>query len=133
VVIYKAIPSQIEYVPENLGDTSLMKHFREATLMFNDYAFTFGEMGFRSDLSASLELQLFQAEGNGDYGTPTYGGAIYGGAANARPFGTYIPRNKQRCRFIVVAFNHDASRENFEITGYSVTYNDSTSERAYRN
>lgn len=133
IIIYKAIPSSFEYVPENLGDSSLLKHFREATLMFDDYAFTFGEMGFRSDVSASLEPQLFPGDGNGDYGTPGYGDAIYGGGSNQRPFRTYVPRNKQRCRFIIVTFNHDAARENFSLLGYSVTYADSTSERAYKN
>ena len=133
VTIFKAIPCSIEYAPENLGDTSLMKHFREATIMFDEYAFTFGEIGFRSDLSASLELQIFPGDGNGDYGTPDYGDSIYGGNSNSRPIRTYVPRNKQRARFITVAFNHDAARENFEITGYSVTYSGSTTERAYKN
>ena len=132
MIIYKAIRCFVEYAPENLGDTSLLKHFREATLMFDQYDFTFGKMGFRSDLSANLDSQLFEAGGQGDYGASVYGEEVYGGLSNEIPFRTYVPRNKQRCRMIYLSFAHTAARESFKLVGYSVTYKEKTTTRGYR-
>jgi len=132
ITVYKAIACFVEYAPENLGDTSLLKHFREATLMFDQYDFTFGQMGFRSDLSASISTQLFTAGGNGDYGSSVYGEEVYGGLSNEIPFRTYVPLDKQRCRMIYISFEHTAARESFKLIGYSVTYKEKTSSRGYR-
>jgi len=131
-ITFQAIDCFVEYAPENLGDSSLGKQFREATLMFDQYNFTFGEMGFRSDLVAAMSTQLFQGEGTGDYGAQVYGEQTYGGNANERPFRTYVPRNQQRCRHIIISFGHQAARESFMLNGYSVTYNDSTNSRSYK-
>jgi hypothetical protein len=129
---FQAIECFVEYAPETIGDASLGKQIREATLMFDQYNFTFGVMGFRSDLSAARMEQQFQGEGNGDYGTQVYGEKIYGGLANERPFRTYVPRNHQRCRMLYISFRHQAARENFLLNGYSITYNESTTPRFYK-
>lgn len=132
VTIYENIPSEIEWAPESVGDVSLEKQFREATLMFDQFNFSSGEFTFRSDLSDNNEGTEFFAEGNGIYGGQVYGEKTYGGNASQIPHRTYVPRNKQRCRFILLRFIHNAAREKFAITGYSVTFNQSVTQRAYR-
>jgi hypothetical protein len=44
---------------------------------------------------------------------------------------TYIPANKQRCRFIQAYFAHNSAREKWAIFGISYTLR-VLSERAYR-
>ena len=131
--IYEAIISSIEWSAATLGDASLQKHFREATIMFDQYNFNIGVVSFRSDISDSYESVEFTGEGNGAYGSQPYGVlAVFGGLANQRPFRTYVPRSKQRCRFIIVKFTHKGSREKYAVTGYSLTYKNQSSERAFK-
>jgi hypothetical protein len=132
VTLYKAIDCFVEYGPENLGNPSVGKQFREAKLFFDQYNFTFASMGFRSDVYASRQETLFQGEGNGDYGTQIYGEKIYGGLSNEKPFRTYIPRNYQRCIHLILSLRHKAARESFKLNGYAVTYKEETSERYYK-
>lgn len=132
-LIFKAINCEVEWAPEHLGDPSLKKQFREATVEFDQFNFSVGNVSFRSDLSDNYEGTNFNAEGNGSFGEGIYGEDTYGGQANQRPLRTYIPRNKQRSRFVTVKFMHKAARESFAVTGYSVTYTGPTTEKAYRN
>ena len=131
VTIFSAIPCEIEWTPESVGDVSLMKQFREATLMFDQFNFSNGTFSFRSDLSDNYEDSEFFGEGTGCFGCDNYGETTYGGNSNQIPHRTYVPRNKQRCRFLNIRFLHDAAREKFVVTGYSVTYNGGATERAY--
>lgn len=131
-IIYEAIISTIEWTPITLDEASLLKHFREATVMFDQYNFNLGLVEFRTDIADAYEGTTFIAEGNGAYGSQVYGEDVFGGLANQRPFRTYVPRNKQRCRFIIVRFTHKGSREKYAVTGYSVTYKEQASERAYK-
>lgn len=131
-LIFKGIPVDIEYAAETLGDASLRKQIRTASLQFDQLYFTKAKIGFRSDISGDLETQEFEGEGNGAFGMQVYGAKIYGGSGGERPFRTWVPRNKQRCRFIYVSFQHGIARENFELIGYSLTYNSKSSPRAYQ-
>jgi len=132
VTIFNSIKPSIEWSPDTIGSASSLKQIYESTLMFDQYNFTFGEISFRSDLSEHLETVVFEAEGNGAFGSQVYGEKVYGGLGNQRPFRTYVPRNKQRCRFILIGFTHIAGREIFRLNGYSLAFNADTSERAYR-
>jgi hypothetical protein len=132
VTLFSAIPCEIEWTPDSVGDVSLMKQFREATIMFDQFNFSNGIFSFRSDLSDNYEDSNFFGEGTGCFGCDEYGETTYGGNSNQIPHRTLVPRNKQRCRFINLRFLHDAAREKFIVTGYSVTYNGGASERAYK-
>ncbi|GAG62780.1 unnamed protein product, partial [marine sediment metagenome] len=131
-IIYKAIAAEVEYAPQHLGDVSLEKMFRESTLMFDQFNFSGGIFTFRTDLSDNYEGGDFSAEGTGDFGTQIFGDRTYGGYANQIPTRTWIPRNKMRCRFINVRFQHSGARETFGLNGYSLTFNDTTTEKAYQ-
>lgn len=131
-IVFEFIDSFIEYSPEVLNDASLGKHFSECSLLFDQFNFTFGTMGFRTDVYAERIETLFVGEGSGDYGTQVYGEKIYGGLANDRPFRTYVPRNYQRCRYITLSFRHNLARESFKLIGYSVTYKGDTTQRFYK-
>jgi hypothetical protein len=131
VVVFKGIKAKVQYAPETFGDASMSKHIREGTIMFENSTFTRGELGYKTDLSPGIENVQFTKSGNGDWGTFIWSGQNWGGGFSGIPFRTYIPRNKQRCRYIQAQYDHDSAREKWAIFGISYTF-EATSERAYR-
>jgi hypothetical protein len=131
-IVFSYIDAFIEYSPDTIGDASLGKHFSQASLLFDQFNFTFGTFGFRSDLYASRQEVLFPGDGNGDYGVQVYGEEIYGGLSNERSFRTYVPRNYQRGKYLTLSFRHLLARENFQLVGYSITHEGSPEKRFYK-
>lgn len=130
ITLYKGIKNNIIYVPETFGDPSIMKHVREATVMFENANFTTATVGFRSDLSPGFETITFQKSGKGDWGAFVWNEQNWGGGFSGVPFRTYIPRNKQRCRYLQMQYLHNSAREMWAIFGTSYTFK-GVSERAY--
>jgi hypothetical protein len=131
IILYKAIDSLVEWAPHTFGDTSMLKKVSEATLIFDTMDFTQGVVSYASDLSPGLVPVPFPAEGSGVWNQFQWGGCTWGGNGSSRPLRTYIPFNKQRCRFIVSEFEHNVARETYAIFGISLTW-EPVSSRAYR-
>lgn len=133
ITVYKAIPSSFTYSPNTMGDPINHKHLREATLMFETRTLTRGIMSFRTDLLPEFKAVPFNLDGNGIFGhVPNFGDGFFGGLSNSAPFRTYIPRQCQRCRFIIVRFEHKVAREDYRINGTSLTGEAGLSSRAFR-
>lgn len=133
--VYKAIPCEIQYAPITFGDPLGLKQIYEATMMFNNKAFTKATASFSSDLKPEFSSIDFYGQGNGIFGSysePGFGFGFFGGGSNAAPFRTIIPRESQRCRFMNVKFNHTVAREIWNLYGITLTGNSSESSRAYR-
>ena len=99
--------------------------------MFENSTFTRGTVGYRSDLSPGIETIPFNRSGKGDWGSFAWSNQNWGGGFSGVPFRTYIPRSKQRCRYIQSQFVHNSAREGWAIFGTSYTLR-AVSERAYR-
>jgi hypothetical protein len=133
IVIHKAIESSFVYSPNTMGDPINHKHLREATLMFETRTLTRGTLSFRTDLLPEFQDIPFNLDGNGIFGhTPNFGDGFFGGFSNSAPFRTYVPRQCQRCRFIVVKFTHKVAREDYRINGTTLTGETGLSSRAFR-
>lgn len=134
ITIYKAINSSFTYAPVTFKDPLSLKQVAEATLMFDNKAFTNATLSFASDLMPQFIEVPFNGDGNGIFGMGTgpFGGGLFGGASNAAPFRTYVPRDVQRCRYVVVQFNHAVARENYAINGLTLSGTVQESTRAYR-
>lgn len=134
LVIYKAIPTIITYAPVTFQDALNLKQVSEATLMFENKQFSEATLSFASDLQPAFVPIPFSGNGNGNFGMGTgpFGGGFFGGAANAAPFRTYIPRYVQRCRYIVARFTHNVALEKYSINGLSLSGTIGESTRAYR-
>lgn len=132
--VFKAIPTAFTYSPVTFKDALNIKQVSEATLMFENKQFTRATLAFKSDLIPNFINVLFNGNGNGNFGMGTgqFGGNFFGGGANAAPFRTYIPRDTQRCRYIVPRFTHLIALEKYSINGLTLTGNLSESSRAYR-
>ncbi len=131
LTVYKAIPSQVIWAPLSFGEPSMMKHVREGVMLFDNASLSDASMGFNTDLSPNFEDIPFVLEGDGSFGVFTYSATTWGGEGSGRPFRTYIPRQKQRCRFIRPRFQHKSAFYRYGIYGVGFTY-EITSEKAYR-
>jgi len=132
ITIFKAIESKFTYSPTTMGDPLMLKHIREATLMFENRAFSGGIMSFASDLLPAFQDVPFTLSGNGAFGYIPFGDGSFGGVANSAPFRTYVPRQCQRCRYLLVKFTHKTAREDYRLVGVTLTGEVGKSTRAYR-
>jgi len=132
LTVYKAIDSKIQWAPQTFNDPLGLKHIREATIMFENKAFTNEDLSFSSDLLPSFQTINFHGTGNGIFGFDDFGYNFFGGASNSPPFRTYIPRQVQRCRFLNVQFHHLAAREIYAIYGITLVGEIGLSSRAFR-
>lgn len=131
VTIYKHIEMIVEYQPQHFGDPSLQKQVRQGTFMFDQTNFYGGRIAYSSDLSQNFEYVPFTTDGIGDWGSETFGDAVWGGEGKEVPKRTYIPRAKQRCRFLKVLLEHSNAREIVKLNGISLDPR-AVSRRAYR-
>jgi hypothetical protein len=69
--------------------------------------------------------------GDGLWGADHYDTNPWGGSGQAAPFRTWIPKQKQRCRFIRARFQNNKSFTKFAIFGISYVF-EITGERAYK-
>jgi hypothetical protein len=129
--IYSAIYTDVIYAPLTFGDPQSFKQFREGTIMFEDNLFRTAEVAYKTDLSPSFASISFRGFVNGDWGGYNWGLQNWGGSGNQTPIRTYIPRDKQRGRYIYVRFKHENAYEKFSILGISISVRP-YSERAYR-
>lgn len=131
--VYKAISCEVIYSANTFGgDPSSLKHIREAQLMFDNLAFTKGIISFATDLLPMFEPVEFFADGNGIFGFTPFGEGFFGGASHGAPIRTYIPRNTQRCRYMIIKFNHEIAREKWSLYGITLTGETQLSSRAYK-
>lgn len=131
IVHYTAIQSTVIWAPIAFGDPSMMKHVRQATMLFDNAGILGITIGYNTDLSANFEEATFSMEGFGGFGVSAFSSTTWGGEGTGRPIRTLIPRQKQRCRFIRCRFKHSSAYDKFGIFGISYTY-EINSERAYK-
>jgi len=123
VVVYNAINSYHIYNPQFFGDPSLDKQVREGSAMFENSNFSTMTMSYSSDKFPSFIDTIFDRPGNGDFGQFNFGqGVNFGGVAAPIPLRTYVPLEKQRCRFLVVKLSHKVAFEKWSLFGISLTF-----------
>jgi hypothetical protein len=122
ITLYKAIETEVVYSPQFFGDPSMTKQVSEGTMMFENSNFSNVSLSYSSDLSPAFETIEFEGQGLGDFGQFPWSNQNWGGIGAAIPLRTYIPRQKQRCRFLNVMFKHKAAFEKFSIYGMSLSF-----------
>lgn len=133
ISIFKAFESSFAYAPITMGDPLMLKHLREATLMFETRTLTGGVLSFRTDLLPEFQNVPFSLDGNGIFGHVTgLGDGFFGGLSNSAPFRTYVPRQCQRCRYMIIRFAHKTAREDYRVNGATLTGEIGQSTRAFR-
>jgi hypothetical protein len=132
ITVYKAIPSTLTYSPISMGDPLSIKHLRESTIMFQHRNITEATLSFATDLLPEFISVDLVLDGNGIFGSNLFGNGFFGGASNSAPCRTYVPRQCQRCRFVVVKFEHAIAREDYKLLGITITGEVGLSVRGYR-
>lgn len=130
---YKSIPCSIVYNSEHFGDPSVQKQVSKGSIIFDQNNFTDAIVAYSTDLSPSFYEIDVTGNGAGYWDAGQWGdrSLYWGGQGSDKPVHTYIPRSKQRCRYIVAKFNHSVAREYFRILGISYSVR-KVSDRAYR-
>lgn len=128
---FKSIRMVVEWNAQHFGASDILKQIREGAILFDQTNFYSGVISYASDLSQNFEETSFLERGVGYWGANAWGSGTWGGRGNEVPLRTYIPRQKQRCRFIRVKFDHFNAREIVRILGISLEPR-SISKRAYR-
>jgi hypothetical protein len=132
LLFYKGIKTVIEYGPQTGGDPAELKQFYQGTWMFAYRSFYSAKVGYTSDLSMAYEQVTFYPSSSGVFGQFEWGsGAVWGGLGDRVQLRTYVPRDKQRARFLTCRLEHGIALESYESYGVSISFNDN-SDRAYR-
>lgn len=117
---YKGISSEIKWPPQHFGDPSITKQIPEGTIQFDGNNFYSATIAYSTDLSRDVEEVDFFGRGPGYWGGGCYGNTTWGGCGTDVPIRTLIPKQKQRCRYILTTFKHKNARETFKILGFSL-------------
>jgi hypothetical protein len=129
--IQKAIKSVVTWIPQHAGSPDILKHFREAQIIFNNYTIKSAQIAFKSDLQRNLETINITGAGVTAWGIAAWGEGLWGGDSIPNDFRTYIPTQKQRCRFLEPKYSHSNAYESYRLLGLSLIY-ESTSPRTNR-
>lgn len=122
VIIYNAISSYYIYNPQFFGDPSVDKQVREGTALFENSNFSTFTMSYASDKHPSFVDTVFERPGIGDFGQFVYSNVNFSGVAAPIPLRTYVPLDKQRCRFLHVKLSHRVAFEKYSLFGISLTF-----------
>lgn len=128
---FEHINFEITFNVNPMGDPELFKHVSFGKFIFNHTNFSNATAAFASDVSPAFEEIQFSKQGNGAFGYTSNEEDNFGGEGDKSPFRTIIPRNKQRCRYIIPRLKHEVARETIQLLGYAVDMNP-YSTRPYR-
>jgi len=133
ITIYKHYTKKIQWNVQHYGDPSALKQVSYGTIMFDQNNFNEATARYSSDVKQNLVDVNFKGKGIGYWGDMGWGepNFYWGGLGNDIPFRTPIPRDKQKCRYLTVEFEHRNARESFRIVGISATIRP-ISGKAYR-
>lgn len=134
LIVFKGIPTEIEYAPQHAGDPAAFKQFSSGTFMFERRSFYTAEAAYNSDISDNYEKISFVAKTAGIFGGAKWGSdSTWGGSGDQGELRTLIPLKKQRCRFLGCKFTHLVALETFQLYGLSLSVRSYTiSDRDYR-
>lgn len=120
VTILKAIDSRISWIPFTAGNPGMLKHFREASLLFKKDFSGDAKLVFRTDVSGSPEIEDLTGSGSGRWGNFPWGLVPWGGRKKRRPIRVAVPLNKQRCSQISCEFRHATAFTDYQLNGISL-------------
>jgi len=131
IVLYKAIPTVIQYAPLFAGDPTMQKQFSFGTFRFENNNFNKIVISYASDLSPSFEGETFEEIGTGEFGNYAWDANNWGGVAAPIPIRTFIPRQKQRCTFLIPKLEHKVAIQKYALMYVSLVVRP-YSNRAYK-
>lgn len=129
--VYNHINHDVQWAPLDFGQPDILKQVRDGTFIFDQNNFYDAIVSYASDRSANFEGVTAQGSGTGTWGGFPWGENTWSGEGNEVPIRTLVPKQKQRCRYLKIRFEHKNAREGFRIVGVSLDPRP-LSTRAYR-
>lgn len=133
IEVYKSIATEVQWSPLHFGDPSSTKQISRGTVIMDQNNFTKATVSYSSDLSQGFVPINVTGKGVGYWSSATWGkpDLYWGGNGNDIPILNIIPREKQRCRYLNIKFEHKIARENYRVLGVTAVVR-TVSERGYR-
>jgi hypothetical protein len=131
VTIFEMYSQEIIWKPQHFGDAAALKQVKEGSIIFDQDQFYSINYSYSSDLNPSFVGAEDFGNGPGYWGIATWGNIYWGGDGNDAPLRAFVPRDKQRCRYLTARIVHNNAREGFRILGISMEPR-LLSKRAYR-
>ena len=132
ITLYKGYTQTIVWQPQHFDNVSAYKQIREGSVLFDQNNFHSANVYYSTDVSQNFERIPITGQGVGTWGEFSFGNIDFGGGGADIPARNWIPRNKQRCRYITVKFDHKNARESFKILGITLEPRNIGSSKAYR-
>ncbi len=122
VTLYKAIQTEIEWVPVTGGNPGIIKNFQEASLFLKDRQFTTIEIGFKTDTSPVFEDVEVSGDGVSSWGLFGWGEEAWGSEVVQGPIRTYVPLEKCRGSEMTVRMVASLAFQKFALQGISIPF-----------
>lgn len=123
-IAYAPIRCEVEFIEQDAGDPTKMKHFLETCGVFENAAFAEIEFSWGSNLSSTNVATTIYGRSSAPWGRFAWGRVIWGGRNGGKQaFRTYIPRNVARCLWIFPRIILNQAFNAFSFSGFSINYN----------
>ncbi len=121
--VYTPISNKVEWSPIDAENPGILKQFSEVTFPFKDAAFREIVAGFKSNVSTGLFEVTILNKGSGGWGAFPWGDEPWGGTfGGANVLRTYVPREKQRCNWMILSLETNEAFVGFSLQGISLMY-----------
>jgi hypothetical protein len=128
-VAYNAIQSVFEWAQNSGQNPGILKHWREATLLFREADFQSIEMGISSNFDPNVEYTTISPLRTDQWGSFPWGSIPWGiGSGIAYPIRTYVPLIKRRASWVFFRIRNTKPQSYFAIEGISIQF-ENMSER----
>lgn len=122
VTIYKHIPTKLTWAPNHAGNPAIWKQFSECNAIFQETTCRILTLSFASDASRNYEEIEISDNTLAGWGLTQWGPDPWGSEIEPRAYRTFIPRLKQRSRFINPRFEHARAFERYLMGGISISF-----------
>lgn len=120
--ILTSIPTEIKWVPFTAGHPGMTKQFHTVQVLYKEDFDGSANLDFESDLSQFVESVPITGQGIAVWGLFPWGEEPWGGASRKGPIRQWVPRNKQRCAEMTVAFRQQYGYASFKLSGVVAFY-----------
>lgn len=128
-IAYNAIQSVFEWAQNSGQNPGILKHWREATLLFRGADFQNIEMGISSNFDPNVEYTTISPLRSDQWGSFSWGSIAWGiGSGIAYPIRTYVPLMKRRASWVFFRIRNTKAQSYFAIEGISIQF-ENMSER----
>jgi hypothetical protein len=122
--VYTPIENVIQWAPIDAENPGSLKQFSELSLFFRNAAFREIEATFSSNISLGGEIVPIVNNSTSGWGQQPWGAFAWGSELGGQnTLRTYVPREKQRCSWMILKLRTEEAFTGFSLQGVSFIYN----------